>query len=147
MPCTVDIYIHALAKLWSTGEGQRPRRCKANRQRLSAQSRKRRSVRQTLFAGERSRRARPCPGANPAAADVQTGRQHSDKVGRLCRSVPRRFQVLHHHEAAQPSLHAGGVHEGFSGQFHTLSWVGAICSLTVCIFIHKFHLCTEVKLV
>lgn len=56
-------------------------------------------------------------------SDLQTTRQFGNQTGRRCDSVPRRLQVLHHHQAPKPTLHPRGVHQSHARQLHSLTEV------------------------
>ena len=59
-------------------------------------------------------------------SDVQAAGKPRDQAWRCHHSVPRRLQVLHHHQATQPPLHPGGIHQGHPRQLHTLPKVSGV---------------------
>ena len=63
-------------------------------------------------------------------SDLQAAGKPRDQARRCHHPVSRRLQVLHHHQATQPPLHPGGIHQGHPRQLHPLPKVSVTSKVT-----------------
>lgn len=59
----------------------------------------------------------------PPATDIQAAGEQGAKAGRHGDPLPRGLQDVHHHQAAQPTLHARDLHQAHPHQLHPVSQV------------------------